>query len=274
MIPQTAAKHENDFSEGPAIQMIKIGSLIVLFGLTACLYAAVGFGGGSTYIALLVAAGTDYSLIPIIALSCNITVVSGNALRYSRYDLIPWGKLWPILLTSIPLAWLGGRINIPETLFIFLLAIALFITGIKLLTKTTLIDSSKITATSPLKSGMLGGGIGFFSGLVGIGGGIFLAPILYALNWGQAKNISAACSIFILLNSISGFAGQFMKLAQSKTAIEALEYWPLIPAVLFGGLIGNYLGIRRLSQNWVQRLTGILILIVAIRLSIDLSQRI
>jgi len=246
---------------------MKLIGLTLLFALTACLYASVGFGGGSTYSALLVASGAEYSLIPIIALSCNIAVVSGNTLRYSRVGLVPWQRLWPILILSIPMAWLGGRLNISETLFIGLLAAALLFAGIRLLLKKSRKDRGDYKNISHTRSALIGGGIGFYSGLVGIGGGIFLAPVLYALDWGRAKVIAAACSVFILFNSVSGFIGQFMKLTDSDKIWEATPYWPLIPAVLIGGFIGNSIGLKRLSQNWVQRLTGLLILIVAMRLA-------
>ena len=226
--------------------MMKFIGLTLLFALTACLYASVGFGGGSTYSALLVASSTNFGLIPIIALSCNIAVVSGNTLRYSRAGLVPWARLWPILVLSIPMAWLGGRLNISETLFIGLLAAALFFAGIRLIIKTPQTDMEAIKSTSHLRSAIIGAVIGFYSGLVGIGGGIFLAPILYAMNWGRAKVIAAACSVFILFNSVSGFIGQFMKLSDTSKLWEAAAYWPLIPAVLIGGFIGNSIGLNRL----------------------------
>jgi len=253
---------------------MKTAGLILLFAFTACLYASVGFGGGSTYSALLVASRTDFSLIPIIALSCNIAVVAGNTLRYSHARLVPWARLWPILIASIPMAWLGGRLSISETLFIGLLGAALFFAGTRLLFKTPHDDIGAHKPISHIRSAFIGAIIGFYSGLVGIGGGIFLAPVLYALNWGRAKVIAASCSVFILFNSISGFIGQFMKLTDSHKIWEAAAYWPLIPAVVIGGFIGNSIGLKRLSQNWVQRLTGILILIVAIRLAFDWFERV
>jgi len=248
---------------------MKLALLALFFTLTACLYASVGFGGGSTYTALLVAGGTDYALIPIVALSCNIIVVAGNTFRYSRAGLVPWAKLWPILAFSVPAAWLGGRLNISETLFIGLLAAALLFAGIRLLLNAKGKDLPKIKDTSSLISGGIGAAIGFYSGLVGIGGGIFLAPVLYALSWGRAKTIAAACSVYILFNSLAGFLGQSMKLSGADKFLDAFAFWPLIPAVLIGGFIGNYVGIKYISQFWIQRLTGILILIVALRLSVE-----
>lgn len=248
---------------------MKLVLLASLFALTACLYASVGFGGGSTYTALLVASGTDYALIPIIALSCNIVVVAGNTLRYSRANLVPWRQLWPILTLSVPAAWIGGRLIISETVFIGLLAIALLFSGIRLLWNTNAKSDINIKKISPFLSGAIGAIIGLYSGLVGIGGGIFLAPVLYALSWGHAKTIAAACSAYILFNSISGFIGQSMKLSDLERFSDSFAFWPLILTVLIGGFIGNHLGVKYISQIWIQRLTGALILIVAIRLGLS-----
>ena len=248
---------------------MKLAVLASLFALTACLYASVGFGGGSTYTALLVAGGTDYALIPIIALSCNIVVVFGNTLRYSAARLIPWQRLWPILVFSVPAAWLGGRLNISEAVFIGLLAVALFLAGARLLWNASPKHENPVKPASPILTGMMGAAIGFYSGLVGIGGGIFLAPILYALSWGRAKTIAAACSVYILFNSAAGFIGQAMKLSDLDRFSEALTFWPLLPAVIIGGFIGNLVGVKYISQIWIQRLTALLILVVSIRLAFN-----
>jgi len=248
---------------------MKLAILATLFALTACLYASVGFGGASTYTALLVAGGTDYALIPIIALSCNIVVVFGNTLRYAAARLIPWQRLWPIFAFSVPAAWLGGRLDISEAVFIGLLSVALFLAGARLLWSATLKHETSVKNTSPILTGMIGAAIGFYSGLIGIGGGIFLAPILYALSWGRAKTIAAACSVYILFNSIAGFIGQAMKLSDLDRFAEALAFWPLLPAVIIGGFIGNHVGVKYISQIWIQRLTALLILVVSVRLGLN-----
>jgi len=238
-----------------------------LFFLTAALYASVGFGGGSTYTALLAVSGADYLLIPIVSLSCNILVVSGNVLRYGREKLINWARVWPLIILSIPAAWFGGKIQISEALFIGMLCLALLFAGGRL-TFQKEIKENEPRPQNLVLNAVIGGGIGFYSGLVGIGGGIFLAPVLYFLKWGQAKMIAAACSLFILVNSLAGIAGQATKLGDMSKLSEALAFWPVIPAVLMGGFIGNHMGVFKISDTGLKRLTGVLILLVAIRLAI------
>lgn len=246
---------------------MKLALLAIAFAATALLYASVGFGGGSTYTALLIATGTDYRLVPLIALACNIAVVSGNTLRYTRAQLVPWRKLFPLVALSIPAAWLGGRLDVSETVFIGLLWVALLIAGSRLLFAKPMAEADTIRPASVWRDAGIGAAIGFYSGIVGIGGGIFLAPVLHALKWGHAKTIAATCSAFILVNSISGLAGQWAKLAGGPYLGDALTYWPLLPAVIIGGFIGNHFGVFKLSQNIVKKMTGLLILLVAMRLA-------
>lgn len=243
--------------------------LAPLFAITAFLYALVGFGGGSTYSALLVLAETDYRLLPTIALTCNIVVVIGGTLRFYQKQQISLRRVIPFILTSIPAALIGGRLPISETIFISLLAAALFLSGIRLLAFQPSAPSSNDLETSgPTFNQALGigGAIGFISGLVGIGGGIFLAPILYLTRWGTAPQIAGACSLFILVNSVSGLIGQVSKLADLSLLEMALPYWPLIIAVFVGGQIGSRIASSKLEPDWMRWLTAILILFVSVRL--------
>ncbi len=249
-------------------------TLIPLFAVTALLYAAVGFGGGSTYAALLVLSGTDYRLLPSLALACNIVVVTGGVWRFSKVGALEARRLVPYLVTSVPAAWLGGRMVISETVFIGLLGSVLLLSGLRLLTLHT--DRAQPVTQAPhlphWPLGLcIGAGIGFLAGLVGIGGGIFLAPLLYLTGWGSARQIAAACSLFILVNSLSGLAGQLTKLGDLALLHSALTYWPLLLAVCIAGQFGSWLGSRRLEAIWMRYLTALLVLYVAIRLLWRLS---
>lgn len=241
--------------------------LVAAFLITAILYASVGFGGGSTYNALLVLNGTDYRILPMIALVCNIIVVSGGVWRFSRSGHLSLRRLLPFLVASIPMAWFGGRLLISETAFVGLLGLALLLSGLRLaLEKSIVHDSTDTAGNQYVSSGIAGAGIGFLSGLVGIGGGIFLAPVLYMMKWGGPRQIAAACSLFILANSLSGLAGQVMKLHGTALLSLALPYWPLPLAVLIGGQAGTWLAGYGLKPGIIKRLTAILILYVAARL--------
>ena len=244
-------------------------SMPALFLVTALLYAMVGFGGGSTYNALLVLAGTDYRILPTVALICNIIVVTGGVWRFRQSGTLPFSRTLPFLYASVPAAWIGGRLPISEFLFIGLLGTTLFLSGAHLLVSSLRKKQNDIQDTRDIGSlltALIGGGIGLLSGLVGIGGGIFLAPVLYFMRWGRPQEIAAACSLFILANSMSGLTGQLTKLYSSDLTHELFAYWPLALSVLIGGQIGSWLGALKVPANTVRLLTALLILFVSIRL--------
>ncbi|MDP9412600.1 MAG: sulfite exporter TauE/SafE family protein [Pseudomonadota bacterium] len=243
------------------------GLILAFFG-TALLYAAVGFGGGSTYNALLVLAGTDYRAIPSIALVCNMLVVSVGSWRFAAAGHVQWRRIWPLFTLSVPMAWLGGRIVIAEITFVGLLALALFTAGATMLWQREPAQAAEPTPGATWAEPLIGGALGFLAGLVGIGGGIFLAPILHLLRWGGAKAIAGTCAVFILVNSVAGLAGQLAK-ADAFDRIDALgAHWLLFPAVLAGGAIGSSLGSGRLRASHVRIATALLVLYVAARLGL------
>lgn len=241
--------------------------LAALFVVTALLYASVGFGGGSTYSALLVLHGTDYRILPAIALLCNIIVVAGGSWRFWRAGYLDFARVWPFFVLSIPAAWFGGQLQLSEIVFIGLLGSALLIAGLQLaFERHAPTDGVEKKMTSWRLALPVGGAIGFLSGLVGIGGGIFLAPVLYLMRWGSPREIAGTASVFILVNSLAGLAGQLMKLGDLGELSALGDYWLLFPAVLVGGQIGSRLGSTRIPPLIVKRLTGLLILYVAARL--------
>ncbi len=242
-----------------------------LFFITAFLYACVGFGGGSTYNALLVLGDADYKILPLVSLICNLIVVSGGVWRFSKNRHIRIKKILPWVFLSVPAAWVGGRINIPEFIFVGILGCSLFISSLQMLWPAKpkhLLDMEQknISSSIDFLPPVIGGGLGFLAGLTGIGGGIFLAPILHILNWDNSKNIAGTCSLFILVNSLAGLLGQIMKLNESDLLLSLSSYWLLFPSVLLGGQIGSLMGAERLNTEMIKKLTALLILYVALRL--------
>ena len=243
--------------------------LSFLFLLTATLYSSVGFGGGSTYLALLLIWDVPYLIFPVIALFCNIIVVSGNCINYIKAGNINLKILTPYLISSVPLAFIGGSISINKNFFEILLFIILALAGIMLLLKFKSFDK-KIEAYNKIPkivAILIGGTIGFISGVVGIGGGIFLSPILLLVRVDSAKNVATAASLFILINSISGLTGQFTK---ASVINEVYSYWPLFLFVLLGGLLGNYLNLKIFPTRILALVTSALVIFVAIRMGLKL----
>jgi len=243
--------------------------LAILFLVTAILYASVGFGGGSTYLALLLIWGVPYFIFPVIALSCNIIVVSGNCFNYIRAGNLNLKLLIPYLIGSIPLAFIGGSLPIEKKLFEILLFIILLIAGILLLINFKSYDDRKYIYKKiqiPI-SIFIGAILGFVSGVVGIGGGIFLSPILFLIKAAKPKHIVTTASMFILINSISGIIGQLTK---NDVLNEILNYWYLLLAVLIGGQIGNFLNLKIFPTRILALITAILVIFVAVRMGLKI----
>ena len=243
--------------------------LSIFFFITAILYSSVGFGGGSTYLALMLIWDIPYYIFPIIALFCNIIVVSGNSINYIKSGNLNLKLLTPYLIGSIPFAFFGASISIEKDIFEILLFIILATAGFFLFieSKSFSNEKLKIKKISNLLSIFVGSTIGFVSGLVGIGGGIFLSPILFLMKAGYPKHIAATASLFILVNSLFGVIGQLTK---DIVFNEFLNFWPLFLIVFVGGQIGNYLNIKFLSNKTLALMTSLLVIFVAIRMGFKL----
>ena len=243
--------------------------LSIFFFITAIFYSSVGFGGGSTYLALMLIWDIPYYIFPILALICNIIVVSGNSINYVRSGNLNLKLLTPYLIGSIPFAFFGASISISKELFEILLFVILIIAGIFLLieSKSFNDDQIKINSIPKIISVLIGSAIGFTSGIIGIGGGIFLSPILFLMKAGYPKQIATTASLFILINSIFGVVGQLTK---DIVFHEFLNFWPLFIAVLIGGQIGNFLNIKFLSGKTLAIITSLLVIFVAMRMGLRL----
>ncbi|PDH21394.1 MAG: hypothetical protein CNC05_00770 [Pelagibacterales bacterium MED-G42] len=243
--------------------------LSIFFFITAILYSSVGFGGGSTYLALMIILDVPYYIFPIIALICNIIVVSGNSVNYIRSGNLNLRLLLPYLAGSIPFAFFGASILIEKEFFELLLFFVLLIAGVFLLIESKSFNSEnfQIKKVPIFLSVIIGSILGFISGIVGIGGGIFLSPILYLLKSGYPKQIATTASLFILINSLFGIAGQLTK---DRTYYEFLDYWPLFVVVLIGGLIGNILNLKFFSNKTLVIITAVLVIFVSVRMGFKL----
>ena len=243
--------------------------LSVLFFITAILYSSVGFGGGSTYLALMLIWDIPYYIFPVVALFCNIIVVSGNSINYVRSGNHNVKLLLPYLIGSIPFAFFGASLQISKNVFEIILFLILTVAGTLLFIESrSLINKEfKINKIPKIFSILIGSVIGFFSGLVGIGGGIFLSPILFLMKAGHPKQIATSASLFILINSIFGVAGQITK---NIVFDKFLDYWLFFLAVLIGGQIGNFLNIKFLSNKILALITSLLVMFVAARMGLGI----
>ena len=243
--------------------------LSILFFVTALIYSSVGFGGASTYLALLLLWGVPYHIFPIVALACNIIVVSGNSFNYSRSGNLNIKLLLPYLLGSIPFAFIGGSIQIEKELFEIILFLVLGIAGGLLLINFKSYDNNSANyKVLPIYiSSLIGVVLGCVSGIVGIGGGIFLSPILYLFRAAKPKHITTAVSLFILINSIFGLIGQ---LSKNQNLFELKDFLYLLLAVLIGGQIGNFINLKILSSKILALITSLIVIFVAARIGFNI----
>jgi uncharacterized membrane protein YfcA len=240
--------------------------LIFFFLIIATVYASVGFGGGSSYLAVLAMYALPFQEIRLTALVCNVIVVTGGSIIFLRKGQLNRKKILPLVVASIPMAYLGARMKISQQAFFILLGCSLLLAAILLWIKTKRSDPDNIADRNNfMLDGVLGGAIGFLSGLVGIGGGIFLSPLLNLMKWDSAKRIAATASAFILVNSISGIAGQLSHLPED---INYTRIALLAATVFIGGQIGSRLGAVKFDQLIIRRMTAVLVFLASVEVLI------
>lgn len=237
--------------------------LLLIFFVIALTYSMVGFGGGSSYLAVLVLAGYSYQQIPTTALICNLIVAGGGFWYFHQGGHFQLKKVLPFIILSIPMAYLGGSMKIGKELFSLLLGLSLLAMAVRMILPEKLFETQRFPSWQKTWGiGIpLGALLGFLSGLVGIGGGIFLSPLLILMRWVTVKQAGASASFFILVNSLAGLVGQFQKGFGVNPQIGLLGL-----VVFLGGQIGAIAGTYRLSKLAFQRLLTVLVLSASMRL--------
>ena len=245
-------------------------TLTVGTGLVAALYASVGHGGASGYLALMALAGCEHNLMSTTALLLNL-LVAGTAWRmFTQAGHGSWRLIWPFVIGSVPMAIVGGWLQVPPAIYGGCLAIAFIAAAIRLglqsggaapVTRLRALSRLPCARSPRLPAAMaIGAGIGLLSGIVGVGGGIFLSPLMLLCGWANPKRTAAASAGFIVLNSLAGLAGRF---AAGRLAAPA-GILPLAIAACAGGIIGAHIGARRLPHLALRRvLAGVLVIAAA-----------
>ncbi|MCB0700206.1 MAG: sulfite exporter TauE/SafE family protein [Chitinophagaceae bacterium] len=237
--------------------------LVIFFFIIALIYSSVGFGGGSSYLAILALYALPFKELRLIALICNIIVVTGGTVIFFRNKQVNLKRILPLVLVSVPMAYLGAVLRISQQTFFIVLGCSLVMASVFLWIKTRNSIAEQANKSSVIKDGAIGGGIGFLAGMVGIGGGIFLSPILNLMKWDTPRKIAATASVFILVNSVAGIAGQLTQLPQD---INYTLIFLLCGAVLVGGQLGSRMGAIKFNPLVIRRITAVLVFLAGINI--------
>lgn len=233
------------------------------FFIVALVYSSVGLGGGSSYTAIMTLAGFGTMTIPMVSLVLNLFVTTLGSYNFIRQKHARVRLILPFLASSIPAAYIGGMLQLPQRAFYWvLLASLLFVaTRIYFIPRTefrlNLGSGEKLVLS--LVAGAL---LGLVSGIVGIGGGVYLVPLIIVLGLGNQKEAAASGAIFIFLNSAAGLASRLQ-----YNSIALLEYWPMVAAAILGGALGSGIGASRAAPRTMERILGVVILAAIVLLA-------
>jgi uncharacterized protein len=239
-------------------------SLTLAFFFVAALYSSVGFGGGSTYLALLSLFSKEAALIKPLGLACNLLVTGGNLTVFLRKGIYSIFRFWPFLLISIPFSFWGGTVRLEDSLYLKILGFSLLMTSGALLIPTHSISlPPRISGSPTLLLSVLSAFFGYLSGLVGIGGGVFLSPVLHLLRWDSGRTIAGISSLYIFTNSCAGLWGQSLIIDWVPLLLRQAF---LLGAVLLGSAAGNFISWRWFRASHLKLGTALLLLVIALRL--------
>jgi uncharacterized membrane protein YfcA len=231
--------------------------IVGLFFIVAFVYSSVGLGGGSSYTALMAILGFNALAIPLLSLSLNLIVTSISSFNFIRNKHANWRLILPFLITSMPMAYLGGALQLPKVIFYWLLLVSLLLVAARIyLWRDTAMHLNLSTRGKLFISFIAGSLLGLIAGIVGIGGGIYLVPLIIVLGLGSGQQAAACGAIFVWLNSVAGLSSRLQ-----YNSIDLTEYLPLIVAVVVGGVLGSYMGSTRFSSKKMENILGLIILI-------------
>ncbi len=236
--------------------------LPLIFLVVAVVYSAVGLGGGSTYVALLALTDMDHHQLPTISLALNLVVTSVGIYNYRRQDHIRFDLIWPFLVTSLPMAYLGGSLQLSRATFLWLLFITLLFVALRIYLWREITFNLHLNDPGRLATMLVSGAaLGFVAGTVGIGGGILLIPLLILLGLAGEREAAGAGVVFVWVNSAVGLISRYQ-----QGALDPVLILPLVVAVIVGAGIGSYLGAARLKPRTVQQVLGVVILMALVSL--------
>jgi uncharacterized membrane protein YfcA len=230
--------------------------LALLVLAAALLYSSVGHAGASGYLAAMALLGVSASIMKPTALVLNVFVATVASIQFMRAGCFSWSIFWPFAVTSVPFAFIGGALSVPGTLYRQLVGLVLLYAAWRLFAQAR--AAAGTPRTPPRFTALaLGAMIGLLSGVVGVGGGIFLSPLLLFMGWAETRETAGVSAVFILVNSLAGIAGHLASLSLLPPATPVLAV-----AAFVGGLIGSSYGARRLATPTLRRLLA-MVLIVA-----------
>ena len=235
--------------------------LTIMFFIASVLYASVGHAGASAYLAAMALAGMQPAVMKPTALVLNILVAAIATVKFYRAGAFSWRNFWPFACTSVPFAFIGGRIMPAGHVYKMIVGVVLIYSAYRIFVATFAVRPSPIKALPRLLAIAAGSVIGFVSGLTGVGGGIFLSPLLLLMNWAETRQASGIAAAFILVNSISGFIGSMSKAGALPGPIPV---WAV--AVMAGGWIGAEYGSRSLNNMTIRRLLSVVLVIAGLKL--------
>ncbi len=232
-----------------------------LFFCIAFLYGSAGHGGASGYLAILTLTGLFSPILVPVVLILNILVSGIAFFNYSTHGHFRWNLFLPFALSSIPFAFLGGLISVEATIFFIMVGAVLFLMGILVFLKSTLRVNPTILPVKYPVAVLAGAVIGFISGLIGVGGGIFLSPLILFLGWGSIAQIAAVSALFVNVNSISGLIGHTV----GSEILWLTAFWLSLP-VLAGGFLGSRFGVKTVNPDIIRYILGVILIIAAIKM--------